>query len=127
MLMQKCSAQHSAKASAHTNSLDSICLRCFYKKTPQINSLKFKLYYLSKNENESKWARFCYAFFGMLSPAHAPHPLNFPALRALGQCTGSVVVFFPLVPLRKRYNVLDDWDGDLFSLPAAVRETFGFG
>jgi len=37
------------------------------------------------------------------------------------------VVFFPLVPLRKRYNVLDDWDGDLFSLPAAVRETFGFG
>ena len=70
MVMQKCSAQHSAKASAHINSLDSIWLRCFYKKTPQINSLKFKLYYLSKNENESAWARFCFAF----SPAYAFFP-----------------------------------------------------
>lgn len=28
----------------------------------------------------------------MLSPAHAPTLFNFPALRALGRCTGSVVV-----------------------------------
>lgn len=127
MLMQKCSAQHSAKASAHTNSLDSICLRCFYKKTPQINSLKFKLYYLSKNENESKWARFCYAFFGMLSPAHATTLLTSLLFALWGSVLDRWWCSFPLVPLRKRYNVLDDWDGDLFSLPAAVREAFGFG
>ena len=65
---------------------------------------------------------FLLCFFRDALPCSCSHPLNFPALRALGRCTGSVVVFFPLVPLRKRYNVLDDWDGDLFSLPAAVRE-----
>lgn len=70
---------------------------------------------------------FLLCFFRDALPCSCSHPLNFPALRALGQCIGSVVVFFPLVPLRKRYNVLDDWDGDLFSLPVAVRETFGFG
>lgn len=127
MLMQKCSAQRSAKASAHTNSLDSICLRCFYKKTPQINSLKFKLYYLSKNENESKWARFCYAFFGMLSPAHATTLLTSLLFALWGSVLDRWWCSSLLFPLRKRYNVLDDWDGDLFSLPAAVRETFWFG
>ena len=70
---------------------------------------------------------FLLCFFRDALPCSCSHPLNFPALRALGRCTGSVVVFFPLVPLRKRCNVLDDWDGDLFSLPAAVREAFGFG
>ena len=53
---------------------------------------------------------FLLCFFRDALPCSCSHPLNFPALRALGRCTGSVVMFFPLVPLRKRYNVLDDWD-----------------
>ena len=41
---------------------------------------------------------FLLCFFRDALPCSCSHPLNFPALRALGRCTGSVVVFFPLVP-----------------------------
>lgn len=38
---------------------------------------------------------FLLCFFRDALPCSCSHPLNFPALRALGRCTGSVVVFFP--------------------------------
>ena len=63
----------------------------------------------------------------MLSPAHAPTLLTSLLFALWGSVLDRWWCSFPLVPLRKRYNVLDDWDGDLFVLSAAVRWVLIFG